>query len=251
MHRMLMIAALLPVAALAADENPDLSRVRAVNLDRAAKLPSFVADETAMRYKSRHTVPPRWELFDKIEAEIVVQGSSFRRQNVRRNGKPWKNPDFSDFNWGLQFGYELRPLFDPKCPTAIEFEGREEARGKQLLAYSYHAPPDGCFQHFMIARGFFGRKNYNPLRAGRFLIDDPGGNLIYYEETASEFPKGFGADPWKQTASWDYVEIGDSSHLLPVAAEIFGGFTFGDLWHVVVEYKNHRHFEASTNVTFH
>ena len=144
MRRAWLIVLMLPLVVFAADEILDLNRVREVNLEHAAKLPNFVADETAMRYKSRHTVPPRWELFDKIEAEIVVQGSSFRRQNVRRNGKPWKKPDFSDFNWGLQFGYELKPLFDPKCPTAIEFEGREEARGKQLLAYRYHAPPDGC-----------------------------------------------------------------------------------------------------------
>jgi hypothetical protein len=98
--------------------------------------------------------------------------------------------------------------------------------------------------------GFFSRKNYSPSRSGRFLIDDPGGNLIHFEEVATEFPKDFGADPWKQTTSWDYVKIGDASHLLPVAAEIFGGFTKADLWHVVVEYKNHRHFEASTNLTF-
>ena len=145
MRRMLSILLWVPIAAFAADEIPDLSRVREVNLEYAAKLPNFVADETAMRYKSRQTVPPRWELFDTIEAEIVVQGSSFKRQNVRRNGKLWKKPDFSDFNWGLQFGYELRPLFDPKCPTVIQFEGREETRGKQLLAYRYHAPPDSCF----------------------------------------------------------------------------------------------------------
>ena len=35
-----------------------------------------------------------------------------------------------------------------------------------------------------------------------------------------------------------------------VVAEVFGGFTQGDLWHVVVEYKNHRHFEAATSITF-
>jgi hypothetical protein len=46
------------------------------------------------------------------------------------------------------------------------------------------------------------------------------------------------------------VNIGDEAHLLPVAAEIFGGFTHADLWHIVGEYKNHRHFEANTTLTF-
>jgi hypothetical protein len=229
-----------------------LEHTRTVNLERAAKLPSFVMDEKATRYRSRHTDPPKWEVFDTIESEIVVRGEGFARENVRRNGEPWKKPNFSDFGWGIPFGNEIKPLFDPKCSTVIEFEGREDVQGKQLLAYRFHSPPGGCFGNFLVTRGFLVvfAKQYNPARTGRILVDDPGGNVTRYEEEASEFPKGFGADPWKQTTTWGYVTIGDASHLLPVAEDIYGGFTFADLWHVVVEYKNHRHFEASTSVTF-
>jgi hypothetical protein len=252
MRRAPMTAVLLLAASglRAQDSASALEHARQVNLDLAANLPNFVVDETAIRYKSRHTDPPKWEIFDKIDAELVVRGSGYKRQNVRRNGKPWKKPDYSDFNWGEQFGYELKTVFSPKCAVTIEFEGSEETHGKRLLTYKYHAPPNSCFIPFMIRSGFFSVKNYNPSRTGHFVIDDPGGNVIYFEELASEYPKGFGADPWKQTSSWDYVQIGDSSRLLPVVAEVFGGFTQGDLWHVVVEYKNHRHFEAATSITF-
>ena len=231
-------------------QDAKLEHARTVNLERAAKLPSFVMDEKATRYKSRHTNPPKWEVFDTIESEIAVRGKGFTRENVRRNGKPWEKPNFSDFSWGIPFGNELKSLFEPKCPTVIELEGRENAQGQPLFAYRYHSPPGGCFQAFSVTRGFFSSKRYNPARTGRILIDDPGGNVVRYEEEASEFPKGFGLDPWKQTTTWDYVTIGDTSHLLPVAEDIYSGFTFADLWHVVAEYKNHRHFEAATSVTF-
>jgi hypothetical protein len=194
-----------------------LQHAREVNLERAAKLPDFVADEMAIRYKSHNTNPPRWEFVDKIELEINVRGAGTTRQNVRRNGKPWDKANFPPFNWVRQFGYELKPLFATKCPMEIEFEGREEVRGKQLLAYRYHARPDNCFGALGNFSGI-GVKNYNPARTGRFLLDDPGGNLVYFEGAAGEFPKGFGMDTWKQTSSWDYVQIGDSSHLLPVSA---------------------------------
>jgi hypothetical protein len=167
-----------------------LEHARTVNLDRAAKLPSFVMDEKATRYKSRHTNPPKWEVFDTIESEIAVRGEGFTRDNVRRDGNPWKKPNFSDFNWGIPFANEIKPVFDPKCSTVIEFEGREDEHGKQLLAYRFHSPPNGCFGNFMVTRGFFGSKIYNPARAGRILIDDPEGNVIRYEEQASEYPKG-------------------------------------------------------------
>jgi hypothetical protein len=188
---------------------------------------------------------------DEIESEIVVQGAGFTRQHTLLNGKPWTKSSFPNFTWSVSFGTELEPLFGKKCQTRIEFEGPVETLGKQLLAYRFFSLPNGCFGSFTIKTGSFVKtKRYSPPWTGRFLIDDPGGDVIQFEDEATEFPKGFGADSLKTTTSWDFVKIGDASHLLPVASEIFGGFTRADLWHVVVEYKNHRHFEAATSVTF-
>lgn len=98
---------------------------------------------------------------------------------------------------------------------------------------------------------FSAMKTYLPPWTGHFVVEDPGGAVVRLEQEAHEFPKGFGADPLSETLTWDYVKIGEASYLLPVGEEIFGGFVRQDLWHVVVEYKNHRHFEAAANVTFH
>ena len=75
--------------------------------------------------------------------------------------------------------------------------------------------------------------------------------MVQYEDEANEFPKGFGVASEKEAISWDYVKIGGASYLLPVALDYFVDIVSGDTWHVSVEYKNHRHFEAATNVTFH
>jgi hypothetical protein len=48
--RQVLLLAMLVLPCRAADEIPDLSYVREVNLDRTAMLPNFVADETALRY---------------------------------------------------------------------------------------------------------------------------------------------------------------------------------------------------------
>ncbi len=144
------------------------------------------------------------------------------------------------------------PLFGPKCQTPIEFEGRQEFNGKPVLAYRFRSEPNGCFGTYAVQHGFIvtHTKQYNPAHTGRFLIEDPGGSVIQFESEAHEFPKDFGADTLRQTTTWSYVKIGDESHLLPVAAEVIGGSTQGDLWHAVIEYKNHRHFEANTTFTF-
>jgi hypothetical protein len=137
-------------------------------------------------------------------------------------------------------------VFNLECPTEIAFEGRQEMRGKSLLAYLFTSPPDGCF-----STANWGAKRYTPAVSGRVLVEDPGGSMIQYEENSGEFPKGFAVQSFKQTISWDNAKIGDTSYLLPAALDFFVGFANGDPWRVSVEYKNHRRFEASTSVTFH
>jgi hypothetical protein len=244
----LALFGLLPLCAQ--DPAAALEHARTVNLERAASMPNFVVDETAIRYHSPHTEPPKWKLFDKIDMELIVQGAGWgQRQNVRRNGKPWPKPDFSDFGWGEQFGSELTPLFDSKCQTTIEFDGHEQANGRQMLAYRFRSPPGSCFGFFVVTR-FFSTQRFNPERTGRFVIDEATGSVISSVIQTKEYPKGFAADPSESSTTWDYVKIGDTAHLLPVSAEVFGGFTKGDLWHVVIEYKNHRHFESATSISF-
>ncbi len=226
-----------------------MAHARQVNLD--ANMPNFVADETAKRYTSpRKANPPVWKLEDTIESEITFKGTVPTREHIRINGKPWNKPSIPGVSWSVEFGTEIKPVFDPECPTEIAFEGRRETLGKQLLAYVFTSPSDGCFGTATWG-SFWGSKHYTPAVTGRALVEDPGGSLIHYEEESSGYPKGFAVQSFKQTISWDYVKIGDASYLLPVAMDFDLGFTSGDPYHVSVEYKNHRRFEAAANVTFH
>jgi len=251
-----LLFALVILPCGAADELPGLSHVREVNLERAVKLPNFVADEIALRYQ-KGKKDTDWRVFDRIESEIAVRGKDgFTRQNVRLNGQPWVDKNggdkpFPNWNFGVAFGDELSALFDPKCPTVIEFEKQEQWNGKPALAYRFNSRPDGCFGYWEVNRnGIFSRtKRYNPARRGRFLVDDKA-NLVRFEMEAINFPKDFGNDTWTEAATYDYVKIGDESHLLPVAFDTEIGASTGELFKAHVEYRNHRHFEASTNVQF-
>jgi hypothetical protein len=222
-------------------ESAALAHVREVNLENAAKMPNFIADERAQRFLKRKG-SANFQLQDTVESEIAFHGSEATRQRVRINGKAWnsKSAWLPGFNWGTGFGTEIKPLLDPKCGNTIEFKGPETARGKQLLAYSFEIPADGCF-----GPGQIGAFQYNGTQSGRFLVDDPEGRVIQFESVQNELPPEFGLVESKQVLSWEYVKVGDSSFLLPVAGDYFSTFTNGDVWHIVVEYKNHKHFETS------
>jgi hypothetical protein len=224
-----------------------LEHARRVNLAFAANMPNFVADEIAKRYRSTPQ-SPGWRNYDTVESEIAFKGRRVERQQIRRNGKSW-NQGFDalpGFKWYEGFETEIGPLFDPQCPTTIKFQGPATVSGRQVLEYRFRSPVDGCFPFL-----YFAYQRYNPARSGRFFIDDPGGSLIQVDDEADDFPADFEFARRDEHAFWDYVKIGDNSHLLPVRANFLVSYSSGTKYKVEVEYRNHRHFEASTNITFH
>lgn len=237
---------LLAAAAWAFSDDSKLEHAREVNLAYVANMPSFVADETAKRYVGDAN-STKWRSLDTIQTEITFVGNRPVRRQIRRNGKPWEKPfeALPGFKWYGGFGSEIKPLFDPQCPTTIEYEGPAEVRGKKLLKYRFSSPADGCFAFF-----FFENQRFNPARNGDVFIDDPGGNVIQLDEDATRFPRDFEFAQRREEVSWDYVKIGAESHLLPVAANFVITYANGARARIEVEYKNHRHFEASSNIAF-
>jgi hypothetical protein len=236
----------IPDADLNVPGRRELAHARQVNLEYAANMPNFVADEHAKRYRMAPGSSD-WRDFDTVESEITFKGNHAARQRIRRNGKPWDQPfeALPGFKWYEGFGTEISPLFDPKCPTTLEYQGRSTVRGRALLDYRFSTQVDGCFPFF-----FFDYQRYNPARAGHVFIDDPAGHIIQLDEDASGFPEEIQFADREEHISWDYVKIGSDSHLLPVRAEFLVRYYDGTRYRIEVEYKNHRHFETSSGVTF-
>jgi hypothetical protein len=223
-----------------AAQDPALEHARQVNLERAANMPNFVADEIVKRYGGR-AGSSKWLYEDTIESEITVRGIQISRQNRRRIGKA---PDL--FPTGLPstgFGASLRPLFDPTCPTTLAPAGREKLGGKPALVYRFASPADGCFGNL------YGQWAYNAARTGRVLIDELTGEVLRFEEEATGFPRGFGFTQRNQVMTWGSVKIGDDSHWLPVSADFIWKMG-ANLYRTAIEYRNHRHFEAATSITY-
>ncbi len=126
------------------------------------------------------------------------------------------------------------------------YQGPSKAGGRQLLEYRFSSPVDGCFPFL-----YFAYQRYNPARTGHFFVEDPGGSVIQVDDEAVGFPADFEFAGREEHMFWDYVKIGEHSHLLPVRANFLVLYSSGTRYRVEVEYKNHRHFEASTAVTFH
>src|SRR5262249_17219782 len=147
----------------------EFEQIRDVNLDYISKLPSFIADELAVRmHKPKGS--DKWKDKDTIESEISFKGGDAFRQKIRFNGKPWNKPTHwlpGGPTWGVGFGTDLKPLFDRVCENQITFEGRKEIGGAQVRSFAFRTPMDACF-----GSGLYGYQLYSAGKAGRILVDE-------------------------------------------------------------------------------
>jgi hypothetical protein len=217
----------------AASRDAALERIREVNLGIARNMPNFVADEIATR-STGHTGSPARKVLDTVESEIAFKGNDAVRENIRINGKKWnaKTSWLPGVTWDVAFGKVLKALFDLDCANAINQAG--------TLRYEFRSNPDGCFGPFTGPDSQF-----NPPTRGWVLIDGPSGSVMHFQKVSAEFPHDFNLAEAKDEISWNYVKIGNSSWLLPVSADYLYTFKSGDVWHVEVQFTNHRHFETS------
>ncbi len=222
-----------------------LERARQVNLERAASMPNFVVDEIDNRYTAPlpRSGPVKWKHLDTLESEVTVRGIVATR--VWRTGTSRLNLGFWPAAGG--FGTELRPLFSPECPTQLTPAGHEALRGRAVSVYRFSSPAGGCFGPLF---SHLGRDQYNAARIGRVFLDDASDLEVQYEEEAAGFPPDFGWYQRNETVLWDNVAIGGAPHWLPVSAEFLWRSNDWALHRVVVEYKNHRHFEAGSRITY-
>jgi hypothetical protein len=224
----------------------ELEHARKVNLEYLTRMPGFVADEVAKRYRSGRLSGPL-QPYDSVESEITFQGRRAVRTQIKRDGHPWDQPfdALPGYKWYEGFDTEISPLFDLACPTRIEYRDHATRNGRPAAEYSFSSPVDGCFPFL-----YFSYERYNPARTGRFFIDDPGGNVLEIEDRSDGFPRDFEFQAREEHVTWGYVKIGESSHLLPVRADFAVTYRDGTRYRVEVEYRNHRHFESSSKITF-
>jgi hypothetical protein len=231
-----------PRAPVPTAEPSQLDRVREVNLDYVAKLPDFVADETNRCYRSYDLGKP-WGLEHTVQDEITVKDHRVTRQNIHKHASTLSGAMEKPLTF--DFGLHLESVFNLQCATKVKFAGREEVDGQPMLVYFFHAPPGVCF----------GAVVHNGNRqvvaiTGRILVDAANLHVLRAEWEGTGFPEKFAVDRYTVTEQWGYATIGGSSYLVPVSSEIVVRMSDGSTERGTTEYKNHRHFEAATSITF-
>ncbi len=224
------------------EEPSQLDRIRQVNLEYVSKLPDFVADEIARRYRSYDLGKP-WRLENTVQDEVMVKDYRVTRRSIRKHASTLSGAMEKPFNF--DFGLHVESIFNQQCPTKVEFAGREEVDGRPMLVYFFHSPPGNCF-------GAVVHNGNQQVAAvtGRFLVDAANLHVLRAEWDGAGFPEKFAVDRYTVTELWAYATIGGSTFPVSVSVETVVRMSDGSTERGTTEYKNHRHFEAATSITF-
>jgi hypothetical protein len=222
-----------------------LERVRTVNLAHIRNMPSFVANELAAR-SLRRKGESQWKQIDTVESEVAVRGDNLVRGRIRVNGKPYKTGSNRPPGPYMSGGFveELKALLDPNCRNTFDLAGREESGGHRVVVYRFNVPVDGCFALYT-----WGFEQYSPALSGRILTDETTGEVLQMQYRDSGMPRELGGDI-RVAYEWEFITIGGASYFLPATEDFAFVAPNGDSWHIFVQFKDHRHFESSTVVTF-
>jgi len=223
-------------------EPPGLDRVRQVNLDYVSKLPDFVADETNRRNRS-HDLGKPWGLEHTVQDEIAVSDLGVTRRNIHKHASTLSGAMEKPLKF--DFGLHLEAIFNVQCATTVGFAGREEVDGQPMLVYFFHAPPRVC----LGAVVHNGNRQVVAI-TGRILVDAANLRVLRAEWEGAGFPERFAVDRYTATYLWGNATVDGSSYLVPVSSEIVIRMSDGSTERGTTEYKNHRHFEAATSITF-
>jgi TonB family protein len=223
-----------------------IEKSRAAIAAYLAKVPNYVADEAGERYQTPAT-PLDWRKTDSVKAEVRFDGNRETRENIFLDDRRWTEPFvmLPGFKWRGGFGETLREIFDPSRPVRFTLSQSIIYRGKRAQVYEFVAPKDGLGAWQSGYQGFY------PAYEGKVTITEDDRMVVRVESKAKEFPPAFPISSVENVITWDWVIAGSGRELLPVTAELLlVNANERQAYLVRLDYRNHRHFQASSSISF-
>jgi hypothetical protein len=210
------------------------------------KVPNYVADEKGERYQTPG-VPADWRKTDVVKTEVRFDGNKETRENIFLDDRPWTEPFvvLPGWKWRGGFGEKLRSIFDPNNPVRFTFSQSIIYRGKRARVYEFSAPING------LGSWQTGYQRFYPAHEGKVTITEDDLMVVSVESKAKEFPAGFPISSVEEVMTWDWVIAGSDRELLPVSGEVLVVHASDRRAYLVrLDYRNHRHFQASSSIRF-
>lgn len=236
-----------PATNLSADAQVTLiNSMRSYAETYEAGLPNFLCTQVTTHYTSGRK-REKWRKGDTVTAQLTYSNGKEHSNIQYINNKP-APPHVKPFRWALstsgEFGAVLVRIFDADSEATFEWKGWQELEGKQLASFAFSVAKENSTLE-LSSFGVSAIVGYQ----GAVWAEPTTGHVLKIVEEALDIPEELLMNEIKRVVEYGDVQIGGSTYVLPVRAEIVDS-TRDDRQRNLIEFNNYRKFAAESTLTF-
>src|SRR5204863_6598538 len=223
-----------------------VERVREYALNYSRNLPNFICTQVTRRYYD-----PRGLEFWQPQDTLTTRLSYFEQKEsyklVMINSRP-TDQEYDSLGGATstgEFGSMMQQIFDRESEAAFQWLRWATLRGKRAHVYTYRILQPNS--HWQI--NYERRQEIVVGYSGLIYVDRDTGMILKVTLEAENIPVSFPISQATTALDYDYVKIGDQTHLLPLKADVRMR-SEKLLTKNLVEFHLYRKFGADTTITF-
>jgi len=227
-------------------QNKLIEEVREYALNYSKNLPNCLCTPVTRRYydptglefwQMQDTLTTRLSFFERKESyQLVMINNRSTTQSYESLGGATSTGEF---------GSMLQEVFEAKTEATFQWQRWATLRGHRAHVYSYRVPQPNSKWHLSYERSQEVIVGYT----GLIYVDRDTGMILKMTLQAENVPPSFPISQASSAVDYDYMKIGDQTHLLPLKAEVRMR-SAKMLTRNLVEFHLYRKFGADTSITF-
>ncbi len=228
-----------------AEQKRVLAAAREYAMRYVSSLPDFLCTQVTRRYADPSGME-FWSALDTITARLSYVDNKEDYKVVLLNSRP-VNTSMHELGGAVstgEFGSMMKELFDPKTEASFAWERWATLRGRRTYVFRYRVAQPRSQWHVAYER----TNDIVPAYNGLVYVDRDTDSVVRITMNA-ELPPSFPIQQAATVLDYDFAEIGDQKHLLPLKAVV--RMREGKL--LVkndVEFRLYRKFTAEASIKF-
>jgi len=202
-----------------------LERTRKATLGAAERMPDFLVKQNITRYVAYGNTR-NWQPDDRMTVAVSYRqnaGEQYKLLSV--NGMAPSEEARESSTYGDKLGGTtssgeyvsiLSELFKPETQAEFQMVDTDTLRGRRTIIYEYAVKRE--LSHQMIK--WAGSRTVVVGFRGRIWIDRETNRVLKLEDISTEIPNDFPVTAASSTIDYDWVNINETQHLLPLRAVV-------------------------------
>ncbi len=229
-----------------------LGEARRNALEYTAGLPDFLCLQITRRYIDPSGLEMDWLQYDEVKARVsYVEGhENYELVSVNNQVSERSFEDLGGATSTGEFGSLLKELFEPRTAARFHWARHSLLRGKPVYVFAFQVPRSRSkWRLTFTATKEAPADQIITAYSGLVYVDKETERTLRIKMDAVDVPASFPIQQAGTRLDYDYIDISDIPHLLPLKAEV--RMRAGrELSRNDVEFRLYRKFTADATISF-